>query len=1000
MTNQALSESLPKGTILQWKYVIEEMLEQDLMGFTYLAQNHDVSHNNVGKRGLVMIKELFLKGFQSRINDPYTVGTSDYGIKEVEFYKRQFIRQAQELRRLNHPYWLSITDVFEENETLYYVTDYVQAETIREYVRHDVLTEQQVLSAFHDIASVFHEMFSLNLLHTDISPDNILIANDGHAYVKGFGFPNIYPCSEEDADCLIGDEPGRSYRYSPPECENGKAPTVVSEIFSLGATLYYMLTKELPPDIDDLLYEGFPYQKFNSKISKHTLDCIAKAMAPRRVDRYQSIDEMITAMGFSVSEIASIGQQQETTYTDSTIPVSEEKTNKDEWTTILDEQGQQSMLPCGTVLEGRNYRYEVVKMLGQGSFGITYLAKVKMVGTLGALDTNLFVCVKEFFMSEINGRQGMTVTCSSQTGLYSYYRQKFIHEAEHLGSLEHPNIIKVLERFEANNTAYFVMEFIDGGSLNDYIKQFGRLDISEAVRLIRQIGSALSFMHSRRMLHLDLKPGNIMMRKTGEPVLIDFGLSKQYNAQGQPETTTSVGGGTPGYAPLEQINYRDGKDFPVTMDVYAFAATFYKMLTGMPPKNASDILNEGFDRQPLVSYGISDDVISLIETGLSPMKRNRPQSVDDFLNRINPHYSEHRKEPHVQIEPVKRIVINNMTTTGIDSDFFNIKSIDIEEHPFSEGKIGKLYHCLGINGGAFKNPQVIKIFKDNEDKTPYNTIKKLQERLVRKKVELEESQHIDFLTYYPALFAVPQFVFEGMLDGKPVRGYSANDLKAYDYCCLHDVLDDSDKADIYDGISMNSRYSKAYHLMHALKLLHDINYVPNNLKTDNIFVSLNNDDGCAIIDYDEGVIDNKESNPSYVRGSFHDMLAPEKYRQLKENGCIIASADAERWSAAVACHYLLFLIHPFGFLTEVTDNSLSAYKERFVWPNVDDSFSFIDADNGREVSEYIKACCDALPSGVFECFKQTFTRGCLYPDVRTSFTEWCIRLKSKVIEHE
>ncbi len=664
MTNRQFSESLPNGTRLQGgKYVIEKMLGQDAMGFTYHAQVLDASQDNVhnDQRDSVLIKEFFLRDIQTRLKAPLVDSTRD--LEQVDFYTEQFRKQIRKLRCLKHPYWLRITDSFEENGTLYYVSDYVQAETIREYsAHHDQLTEQQVLSAFRDVASVLHEMFRLNLLHMDISHDNILIAKDGHAYVKGFGFSDIY---DDGEDKLPGDEPGRSWRFSSPEREEGgKCPTIVSEIYSFGATLYYMLTREIPPYLGDLLVEGFPYQFFNPNITKRTLDCIAKAMAPRPRDRFQTIDEMITAMGFSVSEVVNIGQQQETSYTDSTIPVSEEKTNKDEWTTILDEQGQQSMLPCGTVLEGRNYRYEIVKMLGQGSFGITYLAKVKMVGTLGALDTNLFVCIKEFFMSEINGRQGTTVTCSSQTGLYSYYRQKFIHEAEHLGSLEHPNIIKVLERFEANNTAYFVMEFIDGGSLNDYIKQFGRLEISEAVRLIRQIGSALSFMHSRRMLHLDLKPGNIMMRKTGEPVLIDFGLSKQYNAQGQPETTTSVGGGTPGYAPLEQINYRDGKDFPVTMDVYAFAATFYKMLTGMPPRNASDILNEGFDRQPLVSYGISDDVISLIETGLSPMKRNRPQSVDDFLNRINPHYSEHRKEPHVQLPPIPKDGQQDLANVG------------------------------------------------------------------------------------------------------------------------------------------------------------------------------------------------------------------------------------------------------------------------------------------------------------------------------------------------
>lgn len=122
------------------------------------------------------------------------------------------------------------------------------------------------------------------------------------------------------------------------------------------------------------------------------------------------------------------------------------------------------------------------------------------------------------------------------------------------------------------------MEFLPSGSLDEYIESKHGLSEKESIRFALQICDALSFMHKNKMLHLDLKPKNIMVGNNGGIKLIDFGLSKQYNGQGEPESSTSVGSGAPGYAPLEQASYRDGNDFPVTMDVYAMGATMFKML--------------------------------------------------------------------------------------------------------------------------------------------------------------------------------------------------------------------------------------------------------------------------------------------------------------------------------------------------------------------------------------------------------------------------------------
>ena len=288
-------------------------------------------------------------------------------------------------------------------------------------------------------------------------------------------------------------------------------------------------------------------------------------------------------------------------------------------------------LPSGITLKGKSYNYTIQKVLGQGSFGITYLARVQMQGELGSLDSSVLVAIKEFFMRGVCGREESTVTSGSKDGLYSDYKRKFIREATSLSHLHHPNIVKVLEAFEANNTAYYVMEHIGGGSLDDYIASRKHLGEAEAIAYTSQIGSALSFMHGKRMLHLDVKPGNIMRRTDGTLVLIDFGLSKLYDENGVPESSTKVGGGTPGYAPIEQSSYHEGGGFPVTMDVYALGATLFKMLTGHRPPEASDILNEGFPANELQELGISDATISSIAKAMAPIKKDRFRQVSDFL---------------------------------------------------------------------------------------------------------------------------------------------------------------------------------------------------------------------------------------------------------------------------------------------------------------------------------------------------------------------------------
>lgn len=294
-------------------------------------------------------------------------------------------------------------------------------------------------------------------------------------------------------------------------------------------------------------------------------------------------------------------------------------------------------LQPGNTLQGGKYRIE--KVLGQGSFGITYLASyaTTIEGALGKMAVDIKVAIKEFFMSEVNQRNEQThgVEGSSST-IFTNYRIKFRKEAQNLASLHHPHIVQVTDVFDENNTTYYVMQYIEGMSLDSFIASKGRVSAEDTILIAAQIGQALSYMHQRHMLHLDLKPGNIMLDKQGQVHLIDFGLSKQYDSNGEPESSTSIGMGTPGYAPIEQANRMgQGKQFQATIDVYAFGATVYKMLTGRRPDDASVILNDGFPFGFLQQLGVQQNMINAVQRAMAPQRNARFQTVTEFVQALD-----------------------------------------------------------------------------------------------------------------------------------------------------------------------------------------------------------------------------------------------------------------------------------------------------------------------------------------------------------------------------
>lgn len=279
-------------------------------------------------------------------------------------------------------------------------------------------------------------------------------------------------------------------------------------------------------------------------------------------------------------------------------------------------------LKSGTHLQ--NGKYKIERVLGQGGFGITYLATQEL------LDRK--VCIKEFFFKEYCDRTptgSVISTTSSNKELVMRFLNKFIKEARTISRLDHSNIIRILDVFEENGTAYYVMEYIDGCSLEDKVNRQGVLNENEAVEYVKQVGNALDYIHQNRINHLDVKPANIMIRKSdNKAILIDFGVSKQYDEQGGQTSTTPVGISY-GYAPLEQ--YRPGgvSEFSPQADIYSLGATLYRLLTGKIPPQAMEILNDGL---PDAIDKFSSHVKEAIKQSMQVRRQERPSSIGSFVS--------------------------------------------------------------------------------------------------------------------------------------------------------------------------------------------------------------------------------------------------------------------------------------------------------------------------------------------------------------------------------
>ncbi|MBO4978191.1 MAG: protein kinase, partial [Muribaculaceae bacterium] len=249
-------------------------------------------------------------------------------------------------------------------------------------------------------------------------------------------------------------------------------------------------------------------------------------------------------------------------------------------------------LPAGTVLTGSR-QYTIASVIGAGGFGITYMALTEVV--LGNMRVTTRVAVKEHFLADHNEREASTLrvttpgTVRSRKVVADSLRD-FLGEARRLQSVSagQKAIVKVNEVFEANGTAYYVMEYLEGSSLWDAVAGRGMAE-GDMLALMQPIIEAVAYLHANRLTHLDIKPQNIMLATEGagvRPVLIDFGLSKHYDEQGRATSTINTLACSDGYSPAEQ--YSGITTFTPSADVYSLGATMIACLTGQTPPKSTE----------------------------------------------------------------------------------------------------------------------------------------------------------------------------------------------------------------------------------------------------------------------------------------------------------------------------------------------------------------------------------------------------------------------------
>jgi len=320
-----------------------------------------------------------------------------------------------------------------------------------------------------------------------------------------------------------------------------------------------------------------------------------------------------------------------------------------------------SSLPKGYQLN----KYKIEKFLGQGGFGIAYLAK--------EIASNKKVVIKESFSKYYVFRgndYGVVLENNISLNDYRSFLDKFFLEAKIINSINHPNIVRVIDSFETNNTAYFIMEYIEGESLLNHIQKNGSLSLHQIYLIIAPLLQGLKEVHKKGYIHRDISPDNILIQPNGVPILIDFGIAKNIDLMGSNSSNSIVKNG---YSPFEQ--YSKTEKPKASMDIYALGATLFLMMAKQVPTSSVERQNalNNHKKDPLQLDLLRwrtqkySKLVPIIEKAMAFNSKERYQSIDELQSAL---FEERAKKSFFSY--LKEIIFSSKKET-IKSDFNNSK---------------------------------------------------------------------------------------------------------------------------------------------------------------------------------------------------------------------------------------------------------------------------------------------------------------------------------------
>lgn len=352
-------------------------------------------------------------------------------------------------------------------------------------------------------------------------------------------------------------------------------------------------------------------------------------------------------------------------------------------------ESSDQFLPMGTVLYDN---FMIGRVLGTGGFGITYVGL--------DLDRNQKIAIKEFYLTGYVNRNcsisyEVSVSMSADKALYEANREKFVREAQILAKFNREEgIAKVYQFFRANNTAYIVMEFVEGVTLKQYLHDNGQLGYKDTLAIMMPLMRSLNKIHGAGLIHRDISPDNIMVSPQGVK-LLDFGAARNYSEKNEHSLTVML---KVGYAPVEQYNSK-GEQGPWT-DVYAICATMFKCITGITPEDAMNRIYSDSQKSPgQLGINIPPAIENAIMSGLAVREADRIPNIGTLINEIN------RTDVFERLYPIEWVgenVLKSEREHQIEAGFTSGR--DGEGHRFAGGPrltTGEEY--LKVSNSSHKN---------------------------------------------------------------------------------------------------------------------------------------------------------------------------------------------------------------------------------------------------------------------------------------------------------